>query len=267
MFRGFYQVEYPVYEVITPQTKKSYLLKTLTVSEEERLKGSYLNPTKLTEHLDRCIFDSIKTFPDNKVISFEEFLKSNTIKDRDALLYGLYHITYEEVRNYETKCSECGKVHQITINASSTFNMNPYPDEDILNKEIRIDLEKSKGVSVYVKQPTLSDELSSIKQYSSVPGITNELINETLIITKFSQEVPEAVVQNGSMEWTDKIDIIDAYKSLPAKDKRQIVDSYYENFGKYGIELKMKVICPSCGAEEIIDIDLLTQFFRMVFSS
>ena len=67
--------------------------------------------------------------------------------------------------------------------------------------------------------------------------------------------------------YDDRIDIIDAYMSLPAKDKREIHKTYLEEFGKYGIELKMKSYCPECSQEEEISLDLVDSFFRAVYSA
>ena len=55
MFKGF-DVKYPEYEVITPQTKLSFTVRSLNVREEERLKGSLMTPTKIHEHLNKCIY-------------------------------------------------------------------------------------------------------------------------------------------------------------------------------------------------------------------
>ena len=62
-------------------------------------------------------------------------------------------------------------------------------------------------------------------------------------------------------------DIITAYGQLPARDKRLIYEKYNEEFGKYGIELKMKTTCTGCGNEEVINVDLVENFFRMVYTS
>jgi hypothetical protein len=55
--------------------------------------------------------------------------------------------------------------------------------------------------------------------------------------------------------------------SLPAKDKRAIHDSYLEEFGQYGVDLKMRTLCTFCGQDEIVDVDLVDSFFRMVFGA
>ena len=61
-FKGF-AVEYPEYEVITPQTNKSFTLRSLSVQEEEKLKGSLITPAKIAEHLNKCIFTTLVSKP------------------------------------------------------------------------------------------------------------------------------------------------------------------------------------------------------------
>jgi len=262
MFKGF-NLAYPEYEVITPQTKASFKVRSLNVQEEERLKGSLMTPTKVTEHLNQCIYDSITSKPEN-ITDYNSFLKNVTIKDREALLYGLYHITYEDIRNYDVLCGSCSKRYPITVKASSTFNFNEYPENDVLTKKIKCDLPMSKGVSAIIKQPTLFDEITSLKN-SGVSTKTNlDISTETSIIEQFEQDVEES---KNPIIYNEREDIIDAYLSLPAKDKREIFNKYQENFGKYGIELKMLSHCQFCGHEEVINIDLVDNFFRMVYSA
>jgi len=261
-FTGF-NLKYPDYEVITPQTNQSFKVRSLNVQEEEKLKGSFVTPAKITDHLNRCIYECLTSKPD-EITSFNDFLKNVTLKDREALLYGLYHITYEEIRNYDIKCSSCRKDFSVTVKASSTFSFNGYPENDIIGKKIAVPLKISEGVTVYLKQPTLADEINSINDLVSTPGVNLDLITETLVIDKFVQEAKGEVPEK---TYDDRGDIIDAYLSLPAMDKRIIHKEYLENFGQYGIVLKMKVFCTHCGSEDIIDIDLVENFFRMVYSS
>lgn len=260
MFKGF-DIKYPEYEVITPQTGLSYNVRSLNVQEEENLKGSLISPAKINEHLNKCLFDAITKKPDS-IPNYDTFLKKTTLKDRDALLYGLYHITYEDIRNYDVTCSTCRREYPVTVSASSTFNMLPYPQgENILKKETQVELPVSKGVFAYIKQPTLFDEIAAFRTVGSAAGNT-DILTETLIISKFQHNPTEG----DTLVYTDREDIVDAYKTLPARDKRQIFDSYNEEFGKYGISLKMMSRCVHCGEQEEIDIDLVSNFFRMVYS-
>ena len=263
MFTGFKNIAYPEYEVITPQTHLSYTLRTLTVSEEERLKGSLLTPAKIAEHLNKCIYETIVKKPDS-IIDYKTFLKNTTIRDREALLYGLYHVTYEEVRNYEIVCSECRKSYQVTAKASQMFNINSYPGEDILTRKVMIQLPISQSVNAYIKQATIEDEEIAIKNLSSYPGFTLDSIVGTLFIDRFEQDIE---VSKEPLVYSDRKDIIDAYNSLPAKDRRTIFEKYNEEFGKYGVDLKMQVFCTNCSHQEVVDVNLVDNFFRMVQSS
>lgn len=256
MFKGF-SIQYPSYEVITPQTKQSFCVQTLNVMKEERLKGSLVTPIQVTDHLNTIIWESIVKKPEN-IKTFDDFLKQTTVKDRDAILYGLYHITYEEVRNYNVNCISCGKDFQITVAASSTFDFNGYPDDNILSAKIKVPLPKSPSVYAILRQPTLFDEINSLKNISA----KIDLITITLPIEQFVQEKDgmEPII------YKERGDVLDAYLSLPPLDKRAIYNQYYENFGKYCITLKCKTYCPKCGNEEVIDIDLVDQFFRMVYT-
>lgn len=261
-FTGF-KVQYPEYEVITPQTKQSFTLRSLNVSEEERLKGSMVTPTKIADHLNTCIFQSLVKKPSD-ITNIDAFLKKTTLKDRDALLYGLYHITYEEIRNYQLKCRECENEYKVTVQASSTFNFNPYPGDSILTDKLSFELPVTKGVFVTLIQPTLYDEMTGIKTLGSRPGSTLDLITETLIIKKFEQDIKD---RKEPLVYSDRIDVIDAYLSLPARDKREIFKQYTEKFGQYGVDLKMKSNCTSCGHEDVHTIDLVESFFRSLYSA
>jgi hypothetical protein len=261
-FTGF-NVKYPEYEVVTPQTKKSFTVRSLNVSEEERLKGSLVTPSKITEHLNNCIFQAVLKKPEG-ISDLNSFMKQITLKDRDSLLYGLYHITYEDIRNYKLKCKSCSVEYDVTVKASNTFNFNPYPGENILKDRFSFELPVTKGVSVTIMQPTLHDELMSIRNLSSRPGTNLELITETLIIEKFEQDND---ISKESVVYSDRVDVIDAYLSLPARDKREIFKQYMDRYGNYGIELKMKSFCPSCGHEATYDIDLVENFFRALYST
>jgi len=260
-FKGF-NLKYPEYEVITPQTGNSFTVRSLNVQEEEHLKGSLMTPQKITEHLNKCIFEAIVKKP-AAIKDFDSFMKGTTLKDRDALLYGLYHISYGEIRDYDITCSSCRKEYPVTVQASDTFTFTQYPGKGVLTKIEKVELPVSKGVFAYVRQPTLADESDAMRSLASRPNANNEIITETLIIAKFEEDVQELKSES---VYDDRSDILDAYLTLPARDKRAIYKAYSDNFGKYGIELKMRSFCQHCGEEEVIDIDLVSAFFRVLYS-
>jgi hypothetical protein len=257
MFQGF-NIALPEYEVLTPHTGFSYNVRSMTVQEEERLKGSLVTGTKITDHLNKCLFECLVKKPE-EIKDYDSWLKNTTLKDRDALLYGLYHITYEEIRNYEITCGSCDKAYSVTVKASETFNYNPYPDKDILTKTVNVPLQILKGVFVTIRQPTLIDESLA---YKTILTQNTDMLIESLIIKSIIQS-PDV---GDSRVYSDRDDILDAYKTFPAKDKREVYRVYRETFGKYGINLLMKASCIHCDNTEEITLDLVQNFFRMVYS-
>jgi len=257
MFTSFNAI-LPTYEVITPQTNKTYSIKSLTIADEEKMKASLMNESKILDHLNKCIYDSIE-FGENK-INFKEFLQTTTMRDREALLYGLYHITYEEIRNYSITCSNCGKTQDITINASDTFSINPYPkNKNILTDSITVPLKVLSTVQAVVKQPTLDMENEVLKRYAFNPNMSKEMLIESLMISSFLH-TPENMTTPEVID--ERNDVIFAFLSLPAKDKKLITKAYNDNFGDFKIDLKMQSTCNSCGNTEVINIDLVDNFFR-----
>jgi len=262
MFTGFKNIAVPVYEVITPQSHLRYTVRSLSVGEEERLKGSLLSSGKVADHLNKCIFDVLVDKPES-ITDYKSFLENTTIKDRDALLFGLYHVTYEEIRNYIVKCPNCQKESKLTVKASDMFGYKIYPLENILTAEIAIPLPATTGVTAYLKQPTLVDEDEIYRKVNTAIYPINVAL-QTIVISKFEQDILES---KAPIEWTDRNDIIDAYTGLRPKDKRAIVDAYADAFGQYCIELNMKYSCQFCGYSDKTEVDLVDNFFRMVLSA
>ena len=283
MFKGF-NIKYPEYAVITPQTLKEYTVRSLTVQEEEWLKGSALIASKISEHLNKCIWECIISKPKD-VTSFEEFLEKTTTKDREALLYGIYHITYGDVRNYEVACTKCGKEHEVSIKISDAVNIRLWPDKKSVLDTIEAVTLPVSGIEVIIKQPTLKMEQDTISRYVFAKEEKLTEITEKLIIAKLIKrgEIRETepvvsgdvlsdstsdtptVIQEDDVVVEDFDDILFAVSTLPARDRKFINKAYFDRFGQYGIELKMAAPCPKCGYVDEVDIDLVTQFFRMVF--
>lgn len=263
VFTGFQQ-PFPEYEVITPQSHQSFKVRTLTVQEEEKLKGSYVTPLKITELLNRCIYDVTTEAPDD-ITSFDEFLKNVTLRDREALLFGVHHISYEEIRNYDVPCTNpnCQHVNSVTVNASDIFDVIPFPENDVLSKRVDHQLEVFKKIRVKLKQPTLYDEIHGLKNLGARPGTTNDQIISILPIVGIYEEDDDG---NVVQQFEDKEDILDAYKSLPSKDKKSINKKYTDEFGQYGITLKMRMTCQQCSQERVANVDIVENFFSMVYS-
>lgn len=263
VFRGF-KVSYPEYSVVTPQSLLSYTIRSLKVSEEETLKASYISSNALSEHLNKAIWECLVKKPE-EIKTYDDFLRLTTVRDRDALMYSLYHVTYKDIHEYNITCGQCSKPYGIKINFDKIVTLKFWPKEQdgsIFDKEIPVKLESVEGRAI-IKQPTLADEKAIIEANKFAK---DEIRNRNLdlsIIHRFEIDDARGTEANPiSQKITNRDDISFGYGQLIAADRSRIEKAYETNFSPYGIELKVQTTCPHCGHKEVVDINLVNQFFR-----
>lgn len=262
VFNGF-DIKYPEYSILTPHTLKEFSIRSLTVAEEEKLKASLLTPNKLAEHLNSVIWDCLVKKPDD-IKTYEDFMNKITIKDRDSLMYGLYHITYKDIHNYDVTCSKCEKVNSVKVNFLKSFKAELWPnkEESIITKKVPVKFEIASNVSAIIRQPLLIDEHTLLQDTAFSTDDVRELSMQLLVIDKFEIERPEAKTPDFI---EDRDNILKGYKQLPSTDRKLIDKTYTQEFGKYGVDLESIVKCMSCGNEDKININLVRQFFRSIY--
>ena len=260
-FTGF-NIKYPEYEVLVPQTLQTFTVRSLSVSDEEALKASMKSPRQIPSHLNNALWECLVKKPDH-IKSRDDFYKYTTIKDREALVYALFHVTYKDEHEYNAVCEICEHEYPIKIKMSDVFKMTAYNgnEMDILKERVEVKLETVEGGVAVIKQPTLQDEelLMADMLFQSEKNLM--IGTEMLIIEKFRLDQPNGDVQDIS----DKLSILNAYTSLPSRDRKAIGKAYVERFGDYKMSLPLKVPCPGCGNESETEIDLVQQFFRSMF--
>ena len=269
IFPGF-KLKQPEYPVIVPQTLGEYSVRSLIVSEEQMLKGTLTTPRKLPEQLNRVLWDTIIAKPDN-IKTFDDFLKNVTIKDRDALLYGLYHITYKDVSNYEITCPQCQRKNQISFSLSSIFKMDAWPGakNEVLEKRVQVPIQSTDPKAIFViKQPVLLDEKLLLDDMLFQNDKMLEIGMELLIVDHVKVMIPNtdgSEISTNFAEIKAKDQLIKAYKTLPASDRKLIQKAYMDNFAKYSMDLKVSHTCPGCNFSSDTELDLGTQFFRAIY--
>lgn len=337
IFKGFKTMTYPKYTVVCPQTGYTFDVRTMNVMETNKLKTSLTTPAKTASTINKTLWESIEDKPE-QIVTYEDFRKSTTLRDREALMYGLYHCTFGDQKDFTVSCNSCNHSQTVKITLSKIFSMNAYPfsvpmlysykiakavdenvhdpvierklvmnevkrsivelddrpidapddddmtvkfveedeviqkpeleesnikqcEESILERTIDLELPISK-VHVIIRQPTIKDEEDLMAEIPFVNKKDSDLIHETLVIKQFEEyakgsKIPTQIV-------SDRGDILYGYQTLPPMDKIKIFDTYQEQFGQYGIELKSSYICDSCGEKNEMEVDIVSQFFRMV---
>ena len=260
-------IKYPEYSVITPQTLYEFTVRSLTVQDEEKMKGSILTPTQFAKHLNQIIWDCIVKKPDD-IKTYEDFLAKVSIKDREALLYGLYHVTYKDINNYDVMCESCGKSYPISINIDDAFQMDAWGgDEDkkgsLLNREFIAKCKLAENITAIIKQPTLAKEEEIMADLTFATKEMTELATELLIIDRI--EIADPDNSGRSDAYSELRNKVRIYKKLPAPDRKIINKEYKDNLGIYGVEIKTQSKCSVCGETQTVPIDLITQFFRALY--
>jgi hypothetical protein len=258
-FAGF-QPKYPEYEILTPQTLIPCTIRSLSVEGEEGLKGSMITRRQTPELINKAIFDALVTHPFK---DYEHFLECVTMRDRDALLYGLYHVTYKDIHNYEMTCPKCSKGYSIKVELGNIFSMDAWPGEsnEVLGQRYQVTLESVDNTIAVVKQPTLADEKLMLSDMLFQSDKHIDLGVEMLIVDKFVHD-PKG---RTPMIIENRTDIYKAYTKMLPIDRKSINNIYIEKFGKYGVDLKLTSRCTHCDHESESDLDLLTQFFRSLY--
>jgi len=261
-----FKIKYPEYTIITPHTNKEYTIRSLKIGEEESLRSSILTPASLTEHLNNAIFGCLVNKPDD-VVTIEDFLNKSTIADREALMYGLYHITYKDKHAYDITCKECEHVNPVKVNFGDSFSMVAWNKEtNILDEEVRVQLELAESVTVVLKQANLMEEqeLMNMLKFSSDDEREKQI--GLLSISCFEIDVGGTSVNGNDKDVIkDRNNIKQIYNDLPAQDRMSIEDSYEKNFGKYGVTIKVLMNCAKCHTSNETEIDLVRQFFRAIY--
>lgn len=135
MFTGF-AIDYPEYTVITPQTGLVYGVRYLNVSEVSRIKSSITVPSKAGEVINKVLYNALVTKPKG-INSYEDFMKVTTLRDREALLYGLYITTFDEDCEFEPKCRECEKENRLKVKLSDMFEINAFPGSNAVKSSYK----------------------------------------------------------------------------------------------------------------------------------
>jgi len=277
-----FTIKVPEIEVILPQSEKKYRVRSLKLDEEYNIKSSMIStPSVINQKLNEIIYGTItdKNKPD-----FKTFLSQVSVKDRDALMYGLYEITYGDeypIENYA--CPKCNKIQPIKINLSSGFNNVVFKAKDIKEKIIEKNENGEEVTKMITKKETpLMEKTVEVKLDDNLYAIVHQssLAYEQLILDKIHNESVESLMQKvkmfkitkGKSEeiyslYDSEADYVYIFKQLYRKHKTIIEDAYNKTFGKYGTKVTTEYTCKNCGNVHKFDVDFVQQFFLMVYQS
>lgn len=203
-----------------------------------------------------------QNFVERTIVSPETFDYSNlTTADSLFLLFKLRILSYGENYKFITRCPECGKKIEVSIDLSK-LGVN-YLDEDY-EKKLSVTLPRS-GDTVYTKILRNRDleeieaeiERRKKKQGEEIGNSSSYTLRLASMIKRIELKTP---TKDGDKVLTHPIDIqnyLDRLTDLDAIAIRSTVDNV-----KYGIVPTVEYVCPKCNEDIDVNIQFTPQFFR-----
>ena len=183
-----FKISYPEYSVITPQTNREYTMRSLSVQDEEKFKSSSLAPNQFAGHLNTILWECIVKKPDD-IKTFDDFKAKTTLRDREALLYALYHVSYKDINDFDAHCAKCDRNYPVKIDISTCFSMERYiPSGELLLEEKvqneRVDLDETPvDANPEIEEKKSGPKPKVIKEKPAIQIDYNELINKKIALT------------------------------------------------------------------------------------
>ena len=240
IFKGF-NIEYPSYSVITPQSGETFDVRCLTVSEVNELKHAGIIPSRASTVLNSVIWKAIKSKPDH-IKTFEDFLNYVTINDRASIVYGIYHSTFGDIKEFSLTCSSCGNTTppNMKFSLDKMVRFNPYPQSP--------NFQSSQKMAEAI-EGTTEDQKEFLKQ----EGVKYVEDDNTLISTienKANKEVKQEIqnqlvdILSKKVEKTLPISKIKVYIQQPTlKDESDLFDKMaFNNYEELDHVLQTLVI-------------------------
>lgn len=160
IFRGI-DIKYPTYSVITPQTGLSFCVRSLNVSEVSRLKNSLSTPSKAFSLVNETIWDAIVSKPDI-ITNYSDFCSLITLKDREALLYGLHVMTFGYDRDVKMFCDQCTAENNIKYSLDKIFSIKPYPKTEQMKNMYKVAKEVDKERDEFMEEIITEDLMKNV---------------------------------------------------------------------------------------------------------
>jgi hypothetical protein len=94
-------------------------------------------PSKTPTLINNIIWGAIEDKPD-EIKDIEQFKKMITLRDREAILYGIYCSTFGDEEDFKVTCRKCEHEENIKLSMSKIFSINAYPGSESMMKSYQI---------------------------------------------------------------------------------------------------------------------------------
>jgi hypothetical protein len=275
-------------KIKTPISLHEYTITPLKGKDEQELK-QVINPrkpeSKISEKLYFTIYNhilegkNVNEENEDNILTFERFLKSESIFDVITLFHALNIATFEYMKDYEFVCPYCEATNKIDkipynnfTNESKTWDKDkPFTDYIFT---VEIDLDENTKIIFNTKIATLYHEIAiskkilnetPINERSNLPlyTLTSSNIERCLFITNTIEVIENNDEENKTV--LDNIyDIKMVLEALPENVIEEALDKFNEEFTKYIPNYVYKIKCSECEKESDVFYHPIFEFITRV---
>ena len=260
-FSGF-NIKYPEYEVIPPLTISKCSVRCMRSDDEMALKGSFVtSEAGIVDQINKAVWQCMVSKPDG-VVSFDDFVSKMFTKDRDALFYGLNHVTYGDDFTFKFKCPECGKTFSAKVKLGECFSIKTW-GHDVGPAEYTVDFElpEAPGSKIVLRAPTIGHEAALM----SDPVFAPKSNKPYMTLCSHIDHLEETGTNGEVNRYKEPLSLLKGVQTIKPQTRKLLEDLVDKEFGAYDISLTAKVKCPMqhCGhVEEGVELDLSECLFR-----
>lgn len=210
------KIKYPTYSITAPQTGEHFEVRSLVTSEARSIAESVPNITGKYNELNEIIWNCVTHSP-KRIKTFEDFKKNVTVRDREALIYGIYMMTFEKIKDYKLKCMYCGTENDQSIDLEKNFNIEIYPYSESCKTSYSVNKIKNKQ-----EDELMEYVMREEGTYPQIDGVENppEGMPEKIArdqhneYFKILDEKTEEYIEDYKKQQDEKIEELDDYDPL-----------------------------------------------------
>ena len=245
----------PTFTIAAPQTGFVFDVRALTVKEVHSMKETMTSNSRAVTIIHDIIWGAIVRKPDG-IKTFEDFLLNTTLKDREAIAYGIYVMTFGKEKLFEVYCLNCQKTQKIKINFKDIYSAELYPKASTVINSYRV-VKASKEIELdpEIEKAILEQENSVAAPPEGMPeDIAREQFKEYYEKLDAEKEMTFKMKKRGRK--TIEKDIKPIQEITPSVEEKpvvtNIIDYHFENETEDILHREIKVQLPISGIYAII---------------
>lgn len=266
-------------EMILPIARKKAFVTPFLLGDHTALKTSLLSPQNYDREMIKCLHKHLTICDEDDVeikLDYNELIKNVSNIDKIFLIWACYKSTYGDlgVRKVECLNPECKEISEYKITL-----------DELLHEDSLLTWEEPQPFNEYIYPIEVPFEDYTYTFESLIPTIyKHNLVLGTIPLEKIKANLETNAIFSASEQLTVLIKSIVIKKNnteiartenlqeilattnaaLPSFVSEEFHRQYGEKFSKYNPKFYTYLKCPKCQQENILNIDIETEFFQRV---